>query len=128
MRGVGTSSLQRWPDRTGGSRVYWDGGGQEQGGRETTVELAAFYRLVATVMSHPVAVRLDEDSLFKPLLRLDPELGITGKDLVTFMSESVARRLADDSFCTGIERLEPEVGITDKTLVTVMSDSVAVRP
>ena len=63
--------------------MYWDGGGQEQGGRETTVELAAFYRLVATVMSHPVAVRLDEDS-FQVASTDATGLGITGEDPVTF--------------------------------------------
>ena len=49
-------------------------------------------------MSDSVEVRLDDDSLFMVIQRLEPEFGITGKNLVTVMSNSVTVRLDDDSF------------------------------
>ena len=61
--------------------------------------------LVALV-SHFVTVRLDDDSFFKALPRLQHMFGITGTALVTFMSHSVMGGLDYDSFFKALPRLQ----------------------
>ena len=57
-------------------------------------------------VSHSVTVRLEDDSFFKALPRLQRMFGSTGTTLVTLMSHSVTGGLGYDGFFKALPRLQ----------------------
>ena len=79
------------------------------------------------VVCSSVAARIEQQSFWDAINRIQTELGITGPKLAGFLTNSVATRIEQQSFWDAITRVQMELGITGPKLPGFLTDSVATR-